>query len=174
MFLNLIDTNEGKIQFKQLYNEYSSTAALIARGILGDDLRCDEAVADAFTILADCVNKNKIEDVFTNKTRRFVCIITKNCALKLLKDKNKHISIHDITYPSSTDFDDNINANGIIETIEQMPQIYREVLELKVYYDLPTRRVAKILGITEANVRKRLERSKIILKQALERGDIYV
>ena len=52
--------------------------------------------------------------------------------------------------------------------VEQLPESYRIVLQLRDIEDMTTQEVAESLGLTEANVKVRLHRARSALKKLLE------
>jgi RNA polymerase sigma-70 factor (ECF subfamily) len=55
----------------------------------------------------------------------------------------------------------------IIECIEGLPTIYSQILRLKVFEGMDTHGIARVYGITEATVRKRLQRARELLRDKL-------
>ena len=53
--------------------------------------------------------------------------------------------------------------------IEAVPEPFREAIILREMEGLSTREVASVAGISEANVKTRLHRARVMLRQALER-----
>ena len=56
----------------------------------------------------------------------------------------------------------------VYETIGQLPDAYRVVLQLRDIEEYDTREVATLLGISESNVKVRLHRARAALKKLLE------
>lgn len=50
---------------------------------------------------------------------------------------------------------------------QALPRPYRDVAFLRDVEELPTREVARILGLSEANVKQRLHRARVMLRKAL-------
>lgn len=55
------------------------------------------------------------------------------------------------------------------KAILQIPIIYRDVITLKYIDDFTNEEIAKFLNISEATVRKRIERAKQKIQELLER-----
>ena len=70
-------------------------------------------------------------------------------------------------YPQDT----NQRYNEIEYAIEKLPNNYKLVIFLKYYNLMDSKEIAFILNITEATVRKRLERAKKLLKQLINGSD---
>lgn len=67
---------------------------------------------------------------------------------------------------------DNIEASEVLQAVLELPPIYREVVVLKYYSDLPVSEIARICGIKNNNVRVRLHRAYQMLKEKLGRREI--
>ena len=59
---------------------------------------------------------------------------------------------------------------SLISIMNELPTIYRDILFLYYRDELSTKDIAKLLGISENAVYKRIERSKKILADTLEKG----
>lgn len=59
----------------------------------------------------------------------------------------------------------------IFEHLDHLKKKYRIVVQLFYYEDLSIERISKILGITESNVKTRLNRARKDLKEDIEKGD---
>ncbi|MCD7857250.1 MAG: RNA polymerase sigma factor [Clostridiales bacterium] len=59
----------------------------------------------------------------------------------------------------------------LLEEVLALSVEYRTVLHLYYYEDCSTREIARLLHLTEANVRTRLKRGRDRLRQQLEKGD---
>ena len=89
--------------------------------------------------------------------------------LKIFVEKYKNLSDEELItkLPSQ-----NINESiyDIEKAIEQLPVKYKTIVIL-YYYDLmPTKEIAKVLNLSDAAVRKRLERARLWMKEFIERN----
>ncbi|MCD8341339.1 MAG: RNA polymerase sigma factor [Clostridiales bacterium] len=60
----------------------------------------------------------------------------------------------------------------LLEDVLALPVEYRTVLHLYYYEGYSTREIARLLHLTEANVRTRLKRGRDRLRQQLKKGDL--
>lgn len=177
-YLSLIETEEDKSKFERLYNQYRRLLKHIAVEMLSDEYSAEDAVHEAFIKLTrhlKGVNEND-----RHKTTSFVVIIIKSvCNDMLDKASNKNIPLSleemdDIGYDSE-DLFKSAELEYILSAIESLPDTYREITELKLYHDLADKDIADIVGISNAAVRKRIQRAKEILRKKLaKRGEDYV
>ena len=91
LYLSLIETEEDKIKFEDIFNSYKKTMYYVANSILKDEHYSHDAVQNSF--LKIIKNIDKIEDVKSNKTKGFIVTIVKNSSIdiyrKLQMEKNK-------------------------------------------------------------------------------------
>ena len=69
---------------------------------------------------------------------------------------------------SSDKTKENIDKDNIRFFIEQLPEKYKVVLILFYFENMKTVEISNLLDISEAAVRKRLERARDILKKKME------
>ena len=60
------------------------------------------------------------------------------------------------------------------DAVDLLPVKYKTVLILKEYGELNYRDIAKILHISENNVKIRIYRARVLLEKKLNIGDLYV
>jgi len=60
-------------------------------------------------------------------------------------------------------------VNGrLSRALKALPSAYRMIVVLREMEGLSTREVAQVTGISEANVKTRLHRARVMLRQAME------
>lgn len=59
-------------------------------------------------------------------------------------------------------------AEGLFEEVMRLPEKYRTVIHLFYYEDYAVREIAKVLGLSENNVKVRLTRGREMLRKALK------
>ncbi len=170
-YLSLIETEEDKSKFERLYNQYKNLMKHIATDMLNDEWSSEDAVHEAFIKLTRHIKI--VDENNCHKTKAFIVIIIKNvCRDMLRKESNKKdtiISLEDMDNVAYTNEDmfKNIELQDVYAAIESLPDTYREITELKLYYDLSDKDIADIVGINNAAVRKRIQRAKEILRKKL-------
>ena len=78
----------------------------------------------------------------------------------------------DVAEPSRDPEEQAINSalrGRLARALQAVPRPYRVVVFLREIEGLSTREVGKVLGISEANVKTRLHRARIMLREQLER-----
>lgn len=169
-YLSLIDTQEGKIKFEEMYNKYKNLMLYIAFDILKDNYLAEDAVHMAFMKIVSNFKEYNFED--DNKTKSFVAILAKNTAISMYRKRKKTIEINiENLSREKYDFDsisEEMKVDFIKEEIKNMNDVYKDVLMLKYFNDFDNKEISKILEISESTVRKRLERARKILEEKLK------
>ena len=60
----------------------------------------------------------------------------------------------------------------VLAAMQELEKEERDILSLVVSSDLPYREIARIIGISEANVKVRIHRARVKLKKMMNAGDI--
>lgn len=164
IYLSLIDTEEEKSKFEQVYNSYKHTMFYVAKSILKDDYLSEDAVHNAFINIAK--NMDKITVVNSSRTKGYVLVIVRNISLNMLKKQNKTLDIEDFEESITDDLnlEDEvllkISIDSIVEEIISLPTIYRDVLYLSYVEDLTTQEISQLIDISNEAVKKRLQRGR--------------
>jgi len=176
-YLSLIENEEDKSKFARLYDSYAKSMKYVAVEMLNDEFLAEDAVYEAFIKLTRYING--VDENDTQKTKAFVVIIIKSVCKDMIRKskRDKSFSSEEIEEIGSVNDDafKNIEFDYIYSAIESLSDTYREIIELKVYHDLSDKEIADILCITNATVRKRLQRAREILRNKLtQQGENYV
>lgn len=160
---------EKKDFFYNLYEKYKYLMFSMAMDILNDKFAAEDAVQEAFIKILK--NANKIDNINSNRTKRLVITITKNAAIDIYRKQKKRWNT-ETEMDKITEFEKNdiyeIEDNEKFLEIEELPDIYKEVLILKYSSEFSNTEIAEILEISEMNVRKRISRGRKLLKQRLD------
>lgn len=176
-YLSLIETEEDKSKFERLYYDYRKLMKHIAIDMLHDEFLAEDAVHEAFIKLTRHISGVNEDD--RHKTKAFIVIIVKSVCLDMLRKdkKDKSFSLEEIDsmgYVNDDSFK-SLEVEDVYSVIASLSDTYREIIELKVVHNLSDKEIADVLGISNAAVRKRLQRAREILRFKLaERGEEYV
>lgn len=174
IYLAMLDDEKDKSKFEQLYLKYRQLMFYIANDILKDKHLAEDAVHKAFLKLIN--HLDKIQETEGHKTKSFIVIVTKNIAIDMYRKRKKEniISLDAFEYELedlAATYDDLYEDNEVIAAITSLSHNYSSVLILKFSHGYSDAEIARILSITEENVRQRIARAKKKLKQILlERG----
>ena len=173
-YLSLIEDDEGKTKFEQLYIKYRAPMILFVTKMLGNDNHSEDIVHDSFLKLLK--HMEKINDINSHKTQSFIVTIVRNRCYDFLRVNNKRVNI---TYNkeneiycivnNKTQYNlEEIELFALIDKIREIPIIYRDVFMFKYYYGYNDKEIADMFGIARSTVRKRLERARGLLNGSLE------
>lgn len=163
-YLAMIDTDEGKCRFEELYREYRQDMYKTAYNILRNSYDAEDAVHNAFMIILN--NPKKISEIKCPQTHTYLIIIVKGLALKIYNAKKKTPmqDIEDAEGADDTDIEDEVVSKIKVERLKgllkQLPENYYDILFLEQSMGLSIAEISESLGITYQNAKKRLQRAK--------------
>lgn len=177
-YLSIIDTNEQKSKFEQIYHQYRNLMFYIANQILHDESLAEDAVQDAFLKIIE--NLSKIDEVDCHKTKSYIVIIVRNHSINLYhqRKRKQNIPLFEVEHTlfgedTPPDFDE---LGDLSKAVLQLPVTDRDLITLKYVHEFTNPEIAQALGLKEATVRKRLERAKqkiLILLEKEESNDRF-
>ncbi|MCH5209335.1 MAG: RNA polymerase sigma factor [Oscillospiraceae bacterium] len=177
-----IENNDDREKVMRLYEKYKNLMYKEAYQILHDQLLAEDAIHDSFVKVIR--NLHKINENNIPQTRSYLVIICRNTAIDMVKAKLP-LNQYDYAteYVSSDDSEtvsDSLDIvikretiNDIVEAIEALPPIYRDVFILRRVHNYKREEIAKLLNINVETVKKRLTRAKHMLIRSLNRRDKY-
>lgn len=170
-FLDLIDDYEEKERFKELYNTYRGLMAHIASTKTNSHEDIEDILQDAFFYIAK--NFNKVGNIDSPKTKYFVSVITEGFAISKYRKEKKHINtlstedVIEVDIPYY-DFDiySKVDLNLVIDTLSDE---YRNLIYLTYIFGYKSKEIAGIYGLTDSNVRKKIQFAKNEIRNKLGR-----
>lgn len=89
------------------------------------------------------------------------------------KTNNKEIEndIEDVTFNPEEQLLVRESYRNVLSAMQKLKKDQRDLLALTVSSDLSYREIANILGISETNVKVKVHRARILLKELLQTGD---
>jgi RNA polymerase sigma-70 factor (ECF subfamily) len=176
LYLSMIETEEEKCKFVQVYEKYQYFMWYVANSTLQDKHLAEDAVQEAFLALTK--HLDKIEEVNSTKTKNFLATIVKSKAIDIIR-KKKGVEEEYEDALSSVPKDDLLEElihkeqhEKIVKAIYQLDSLYRVVFEYKYLHELSDKEIAGILEITPKVVNVRLFRGKQKLREILAKeGD---
>lgn len=166
IYLQMIESEEKRAVFEQIYLEYRQLMFQIAKRILHDDYDAEDAVHQAFLSLID--NLQKISDIKCPETRAFCVVIVENKAIDILRSK-KHITQEELSEAMRGIEIPLPGDNGLADALAKIPARYREAILLHFHAGYSTKELAKMFGMTQSSVQKLIWRAKIALREQLEK-----
>lgn len=171
LYLNLIDTEEDKTKFEDIFNSYKKTMYYVANGILKDEHYSHDAVQNSFFKIIKHIDK--IENVKCNKTKGFIVTIVRNSSIdiyrKLQIEKNKVLKLEEEMQVFEKEvYDTNDLSNKVEIAILKLPERYKQVFFMKYSQGFHDDKISEILDISPSTVRTRVKRGKEKLKNILD------
>jgi len=172
IYLAMLESPEDQDKMTELYVAYRDYLINVAQSILHNETDAEDAVHHAFLRVAR--NFTKIGEVSSHQTRNYLVIIVRGFALNLLRKRSKVIEVpfeflEGADNPLAVDdlSLEEIEYEAIVQAVEELPVMYRDVFYLRYFEDRSVKEVAKHLNISESAVKKRFERARLMLQKVL-------
>lgn len=169
IYLAILDGEKDKNRFELLYVTYRKLMFYVANRILNDERLAEDAVHQTFLKILE--NFDKVGEISGHKTKSYIVTMVRNTAINLYNQRKRQtaIPLEDVEYCIATEpMDIAEGLNHLARAVLKLPVIYKDVLTLKYVQEFSNEEIAKVLDISEATVRKRLERAKRKLGEILE------
>lgn len=167
----LIDYEQNKSKFEQLYYEYRDRMMYVALSVLHNNEDAEDAVHNAFIGIAK--NMDSIGEVDSVQTLSYVLKATKNTAINML-GKNKRyetVDIENFDVVSDDDFFASLDVkeryDEVVNAIVNLDEKYKDVLFYHYVSDMSVSKVAELLGRKVSTVKQQLVRGKKLLIESL-------
>ncbi len=173
IYLSALETAEDKSQFGDLYIKYKQRMYAVAYKILQNVEDSEDAVHEAFIAIAD--NFEKIKNFSCQEKEQYIVIIVRNASINIYRKNKKdseHLAELDNNQPTvNVNFFENIDYQKLLQTISELPLIYKDILFMHYVNHYTTKEISRMLDISMNAVWKRIERAKKLLKEKLEKGE---
>jgi len=172
IYLAMLDGEEEKNNFESLYFTYRKLMFHIAKSILNDEGLAEDAVHQAF--LKILKNFDKVGEISCHKTRSYVVIIVRNVAINMYNSRKRYstVPIEKAAFCIAEEkLERTYDLDSLTDAVLKLPVIYKDALKLKYVQGFSNSEIAGMLDISEAAVRKRLERARSMLEEILRRED---
>ena len=165
MYLSILDTQDEKEKFTEVYEQYQHFCWYVANQMLGDDHLAEDVVQETFLALTR--HLDKIEVVESSKTRKFLMTIVKSKAIDILRKQKGELSMEELEYEIPTGEPDALsqyitreNYNAIVSSVLELEENYRVIFEYKYVHGLSDREIGDLLGISSKTVNVRYYRAR--------------
>lgn len=169
LYLAMIESEEHKLTFEHIYNNYAKQMQYIANNILQDPYIAEDAVQEALFNIArfiDCVPTHT-----KSATKAYVYIVIRNISWKMLKDEKKwrsYIDISTLPLRTGTDLFDRLiqseDYHMLLELIRKLPDPYKDVLYLRYVAEIKPQQIGIVLSRKTSTVQQQLCRAKKMLE----------
>ena len=173
-----IEDDEKRNIVESIYDLYYKKMYSVAFSVLKNAHDSEDTVQDAFyniTFTYNLFRKPK-----ERETATLVYIYTKNAAINIYNKNKRHSRVVEIApdvdkgiYDIADDEDvtkiviDAETSRLISDAIDQLDDMYRDVIIMKYYYQMKNLEIAKVLDIDSGTVAGRLFRARAKLKEIL-------
>ncbi len=141
---------------------YSDMLFKLCFSLMGNKSDAEDAVSD--TILRYITKSPDFNDLEHKKAWLL------RTAINICKDKHRFNKRHAcINLDDISEYAANEEDIGVLECVMNLPDKYKSVIHLKYIEGYKSEEIGKILGITPASVRKRLQTARGMLKAEYER-----
>ena len=175
-YLSLLDAEEEKEFFAQIYETYKDEMFYTAYLILRNKLDAEDVVQESFLPLIaylDTMKKNSPQ-----KNWNFIVTIVKNKAFNYYKKRKRkqEMEVPEEEWEELDLVDEELEIRVIekeqvrlvMELIGQMDESYRDILLMRYYHGMKVRESAGIVNKTPDNIRHISQRAKKKLQGMLE------
>lgn len=171
MFLNLLDTQEEKDSFLELYDTYKDLLYWIALKKTNSIEDAEECVQETFFYVAK--HFDKIGEIKSKRTKCYLSTIVTGFAIDIYNDfqKSEFISnddneLRDIEYFEN--FEKVELTAAFDDILDEESKIF---FYLKYIYNYKSSEIAEIYNVKDSLVRKKLQYAREKLKQYLIQGE---
>lgn len=175
LYLSMIDSDEDKKSFEKIYHDNYLTMYHIALGILKSQPDAENAVHEAFLKLAE--KFEKYSSLSCSDMTGLCVTIVKNKAIdqirraRLLSEEEvEKLILYDETVEKSPEkmLKRGEMESSIQKLLEQLPEILKQTLVLKFFYEYSNHEISRIMGIPVKTVEMRLYRGKQKLREIID------
>lgn len=173
LFLALLDSPEEQEKFTEIYEQYRHFMWYVANQKLQDTHLAEDAVQEAFFALTR--HLDKVEDVHSPRTKKFLATIVKSKAVDILrKEKPVEELTEDMAEvrPGADVLETYLtkeNYNYLVSCILELDESYRVIFEYKYIYRMTDAEIGDILGISTKNVSVRYFRARKKLQEMIRK-----
>jgi len=176
MTVQSLNSENPQNKFIHIYEKYRNLMFYIARDVLKDNHLAEDAVQEAFIIISK--NLDKINEIESPSTKRFVSVIVRNVSLNMAKKRNHELLVDDISaeferlplhYSSQDDFLAQYSYELILEVVRKLPSTLKDPLLLYFVQEMSIKEIATVLDISIAATHKRIQRARAKLIEEISK-----
>lgn len=167
IYLQMLETEEDKDKFLEIYDTYRDLMTSVAMKILKNEHDTQDAVHQAFEAIIRNIqtfHKKPCPDF-----RSYIVIIVRNKAIDIIRERERIVGTD---YIDNLEWEDDIDIDiiDVREAMTRLPEEQRTLLMLHYYWGLRTRELSDIYNVSQATIQKRLWRARKELHDLLD-GD---
>lgn len=171
-FLDLLDTEEEKNKFEELYSKYSNLVMYICLEKLNNNFAlAEECTQEVFLQIA--LNFKKFLSQSVAESKKHVCTIARGHAINMYKKEfnpkfHTDIDIYndDFAFVDNSFFE-TVNTNELRDAINRLSEEDAVYIHLTYVYGYTSKEIGKMFNVSADSVRKHLQFSRAKLKKQL-------
>ena len=159
--------------FKTIFMPFRHKLFGIALRLTGNSEDAEDAVQEAFLALTR--HLDKVEDVYSPRTKRFLSTIVRSKAVDILRKREPEQELEDCMEDGrgGTDILEQYlrkeQYNQLVSCVLELDDRYRTVFEYKYLYQMTDAEIGDILGISAKNVNVRYFRARKKLQEMIRK-----
>lgn len=153
--------------YENQINKLRQTMYILALSILKNEADVEDAIQNTLIISYEHLDELRMKDKF----KPWILQILKRECYRI--QKKKMYTIDDDSMIEDNHQNHDIDKMTLWQYISILDEKYREVIILFYFESMSIKDIAQTLQIEESNVKKRLSRARLNLKQKLEEGAFY-
>ena len=179
IYLSMLETEEEKAAFTDLYETYRHSCLNVALKITGSQELAEDALHNAFISIIR--HKEKYLSLPCCKLKSSIVIIVKNKSLDLLSVEHRKMEtpvagLSDVAQADGFDISeyvaDDESYKRLLGHVSRLPEHYRVVFQLRYVHDLSNKEIAERLEESQQTIATKLHRAKkALIKILIEEGE---
>ena len=174
IFMTLIDDEDGKQTFKNIYEKYETAIFAYAMDILKNNALAEEAVSETFLLIAK--NFKRVSRLRPDELVPYILIISRNVSINIIKSEerfHKMNKLSDLIVSSSWEkkFDEEMEILITAEAVKALPEPLMETIMLKYYYGFTVKEISQHMHLSVGGVKSRLAKARKILRKELSEDE---
>lgn len=172
LYMSTLPDQSYESKFEKFYLEYKQILLKVAYDHIHDTYLAEDCVHEVLLYISE--HFDRIGEIKSSATQGYVMTITHAYANRFYNAKTKEVYLEDLFDEPEAGIDyadvafNELDLGVVAECIKNLKDPYREVFILRIYHDLDFCEIAEITGLTEAYVRKVLERARKKLNKELK------
>lgn len=168
-YLSLIDNENDKLRFEEVYHTYKKQMAFLAKSILKNHHDAEDVVHDVF-----CSVASSHMDIITNAAteddvRNYLLKSVKNASISLIRKRKVRSDYEDKKRSEKSELNDTefldricdkFELEEFIAKLELIDEKYREVLYYRIVLEMSAIEISKIVNRPPNTVRQQIARAK--------------
>ena len=169
VFTQMLETADERLKIEEIFHTYGNLMFHVANKILNNDHDAEDTVQQA--LFAVYQNLEKFSEIKCPQSRSFIVTIVERKAIDLYRAKQRNAVVpfeeEFINVPAPSVVDATAERTDLAKAMALLPTRYRELLFLKFDNGYSEREIAVMCSMTEANVKKTIQRARKKLESIL-------